>query len=213
MGASWIWTRRNKSMAYRVLALGLVASTLGSFAASFGMLAVSSFNYPGAEALNYLHAYADGSQNVINVHMDTLSCMTGITRFLQISTSNTSSLSGANTLWLYDKSEDDAKLLHPAFWEQFDYVLAERPEKLIGSWEIIYIVEGFKGVELVRPEETLRDSSTPLLVLPSASHISTLGRSFKAVAGWMRIRVTRGWWLQARMEPSVRVLKHIRSSD
>ncbi|KAL8675783.1 MAG: hypothetical protein Q9224_007383, partial [Gallowayella concinna] len=94
LGANWIWTRRSKSMLYRILSLALAASVLGSFAASAFMLAVSRLNYPGAEALNRLHVLVPEHfsqehhpvgrrERIVNVHMDTLSCMTGITRFHQ----------------------------------------------------------------------------------------------------------------------------------
>ncbi|MCJ1402594.1 dolichyl-P-Man:Man(7)GlcNAc(2)-PP-dolichol alpha-1,6-mannosyltransferase [Xylographa trunciseda] len=216
MGASWIWTRRTKSFIYRILAVGLVASTLGTFAVSFGMLAVSSLNYPGAAALDCLHAHADGSQNIINVHMDTLSCMTGITRFLQIPPSQNSSASNGHTLWLYDKTENETQLLHPGFWEKFDYVLAERPEKAIGGWEILHTIDGLTGVQLVRPGETSRLATNADSLL-TQSHLSIddlwsglrkIGcQSWLKVEDVMRERVTRGWWVQPKMEPQIRILR------
>ncbi|KAH0145128.1 glycosyltransferase family 22 protein, partial [Aureobasidium melanogenum] len=54
-GASWIWTRRFKTLLYRLLSLGLVCSTLLSFASSLSLLYISSLNYPGGEALTRLH--------------------------------------------------------------------------------------------------------------------------------------------------------------
>ena len=221
MGASWIWTRRTKTFLYRVLSIGLVASTLGTFVVSLGMLAVSSSNYPGAEALKYLHAYADGSQNVINVHMDTLSCMTGVTRFLQIPPSQSTSASNGQTLWLYDKSENQTQLLHPGFWDKFDYVLAERPEKVIGGWEILHTIDGFTGVQVVRPGETPRhrmDGDSSLIgshrwiedLWPGIG--SAMYQSWLEVEDVMRARVTRGWWLQAKMEPQIRILRSTKGS-
>ena len=216
MGASWIWTRRAKSFVYRVLALGLVGSTLCTFVASLGMLAVSSFNYPGAEALNYLHAYADGSQKVISVHMDTLSCMTGVTRFLQISHPQNNSSSHEHTLWLYDKTENEMELLHPSFWERFDYVLAERPEKAIGGWEVLHTIEGFTGVRLVRPGEASRhrmDDDPEFIHSPKLNEDFWSSIEIVAYQSWLKVEdvmrkwITRGWWVQAMVEPQIRILQ------
>jgi len=153
-GASWVWTRRAKSLAYRFLSLCLVASTLASFAASFAMLAISRLNYPGAEALNRLHTIADGKHKTASVHMDTLSCMTGITRFLEKPVMQDVT---PVTIWRYDKTEDVDKLLDPIFWQQFDYVLAESPERVIGKWEIEDTVDGYAGLMVLRPGQALGD--------------------------------------------------------
>ena len=221
MGASWIWTRRTKSILYRILATGLVASTLGTFAVSLGMLAVSSFNYPGAEALNYLHAHADGSENVISVHVDTLSCMTGVTRFLQINPLQDRSTSNGHTLWLYDKTENETQLLHPGFWDQFDYVLAERPEKAIGGWEILHTINGFRGVQIVRPGEISRHRMSGDPSLTQSYRLlkdlwprigKDVYQSWLKVEDVMRERVTRGWWVQAKMEPQIRILRSTKGS-
>ena len=156
-GAAWIWTRRSKLFVYRVLSLCLVASTLGSFGASFAMLAISRLNYPGAEALNRLHTIADGSKRTIDVHMDTLTCMTGVTHFLE----NPSPKDILNaTVWRYDKTEDTDRLLDPAFWLKFDYALAESPERVIGKWEVVDTVEGYIGLVLLKPGELIEDTGT-----------------------------------------------------
>ena len=211
MGASWIWTRRAKNLVYRLLALGLVVSTLASLVASIGMSLVSSFNYPGAQALNYLHDSVDGSKPDIRVHMDTLSCMTGVTRFLQIAETRST-----GTRWVYDKTEDEERLLHPAFWNQFDYVLTERPEKAIGAWEVMHTVEGFANFDTLRPGQGLRHSRNSMASLKRL--INPEKYSWKSLRDgllelWIgfeqlvRTRVTRGWWLEVRMEPRIRILK------
>lgn len=55
--------------------------------------------------------------------------------------------------WAYDKTEDSAVLLDPLFWAKFDYVLAERPEKVIGKWSVEHVVYGFGGVRVLKPGE------------------------------------------------------------
>lgn len=116
------------------------------------MLAISRLNYPGAEALNRLHTIADGKHKTVSVHMDTLSCMTGITRFLEKPVMQDTTPA---TIWRYDKTEDVEKLLDPVFWLQFDYVLAESPELVIGKWEIEETVDGYAGLMLLRPGQAL----------------------------------------------------------
>ncbi|KAL8677861.1 MAG: hypothetical protein Q9186_005747 [Xanthomendoza sp. 1 TL-2023] len=164
LGANWIWTRRSKSMLYRILSLALAASVLASFAASAFMLAVSRLNYPGAEALDRLHVLVPEHlskerhpvgrrERIVNVHMDTLSCMTGITRFLQQrpappladleSAARTDDIAGG-LFWVYDKTEEEERLLDPVFWERFEWVLAERVERVIGRWEVVETVYGEK---------------------------------------------------------------------
>lgn len=118
------------------------------------MLAISRLNYPGAEALNRLHAIADGKHKTVSVHMDTLSCMTGITRFLEKPVMQDATPA---TIWRYDKTEEVERLLDPVFWLQFDYVLAESPERVIGKWEIEETVDGYAGLMVLRPGQALGD--------------------------------------------------------
>ena len=182
------------------------------------MLAVSRLNYPGAEALNRLHALAGNDTGVVKVHMDTLACMTGVTRFMERAPPVLSDAQGA--FWVYDKTEAEEKLLDPLFWEGFDYALAERPERVIGSWHVLSTVEGYAGVAIVRPEEgrdraigdvrALRE-----LWVESAWRMDGLGTarmwvgemSLGRVESVMRVFVTRGWWVRMKMEPRIRVLK------
>lgn len=235
LSASWIWTRRTKSLAYRLLNLSLIASTLTSFAASFGMLAISRLNYPGAVALNRLHARAHGEKEVLSVHMDTLTCMTGVTRFLELPGPESAGVSVAQangTLWVYDKTDDltytaeeaelssilsptaeTDRLLHPEFWERFDYVLAERPEKVIGRWEVVDVVDGFAGIGVLRlgeGEGVDDESSFPARSMTKMGWEDVgreMARTWGRVERFARKYVTRGWWVGVRMEPKIRILK------
>ena len=210
IGANWIWRRRMKSTAYRLLSFVLVFSILASLLASFGMLAVSRLNYPGAEALHQLHELHDGPNRTIKIHMDTLSCTTGITRFLE-RWSPASPLGSNQSLWIYDKTEDPNELLSPLFWDQFDYVLAEKPEKVIGKWEIISTIDGFAGVSVIYPARTEnRDLETGQAFRDSEkSYIATPATRpwLKKLEDIIRIYVTRGWWLKTKMEPKIRIMR------
>ncbi|KAF6230023.1 hypothetical protein HO133_004361 [Letharia lupina] len=217
-GASWIWTRRAKSFVYRVLSLALVASTLASFMASLGMLAVSRLNYPGAEALNRLHALAGNDTGVVKVHMDTLACMTGVTRFMERAPPVLADAQGA--FWVYDKTEEEEKLLDPLFWEGFDYALAERPERVIGSWHVLSTVEGYAGVAIMRPDEGWEQAMEDVravqkLWTESRWRKDGLGTARQCVREMSLGRlesvtrkfVTKGWWVRMKMEPRIRILK------
>ncbi|KAI4184867.1 MAG: hypothetical protein LQ348_004473, partial [Seirophora lacunosa] len=190
LGANWIWARRAKTFTNRLLALALIASVLASFAASTLMLALSRLNYPGAHALNRLHALAPAHHApgaMVHVHMDTLSCMTGITRFLQLpppspllpppssippSSPPHDSAAPAGTpeeeedatatklFYIYDKSENETQLLDPLFWVRFDWALAESVERVIGRWVVEETVDAYAGLRVVRPGEASEESSS-----------------------------------------------------
>jgi alpha-1,6-mannosyltransferase len=208
IGANWIWTRRTKSIVYRFLSLALAASTLASIGVSLGMLAISSLNYPGAVALDKVHRITLGSKEVVNIHLDAMSCMTGVTRFMQMP---------PQSLLRYDKTDDQQKLLNPPFWEKFDYVLAERPEKIIGKWEIVDQVHGFSGLRISYPREDgygdIEGGVSKKLVSadkegtgPNSSFESLWTR----LENFARSKITRGWWIEIKMEPKIRILKRER---
>ena len=200
---------------YLILTLLIVLSSLISLIASLGMLAISSLNYPGAEALNRMHKLSTSAKGGVRVHMDTMTCVTGVTRFLQIPPSN---ITGERTSWVYDKTEDPIELLHPDFWEKFDYALAEMPERVIGKWEIVDTVAGFAGIGLLAPGEGT-DMVLPWLQDLSSGDDDALYDSLLGVSNtkmravlkggerWARKYITRGWWAGIRMETKLRVLR------
>lgn len=219
-GASWIWTRRGKSFVYAVLSLALVGSVLVSFAASTTILAISSLNYPGGAAIEVLHHRFDHpSKQHFNVYFGNLACQTGVTRFLE-------NHSGPQTIvdvleaqetiqkrsWVYDKTEDPSVLLDPMFWAKFDYVLAESPETVIGSWGVAHVVYGFGGVKLLKPGEKSGSPVEPLHGVDSSRVRMEEDWTTKVAALWSRLegllrdRALRGYWVQVRMEPKIRIL-------
>lgn len=217
-GAAWIWDRRAKSTTYRLLSLALVGSVLASFTASFALLAVSSTNYPGGEAMIRLHSIMANETGVVRIHADNLACQTGLTRFLEhvpIETaSDDAGVLRPTSKLLVDKTDDADKLLNPAFWVQFDYALAERPEKAIGKWEVLDTVYGFGGVELVRPERSSEDARAEE-GLGQAEDGSIEQKYLHGFWGiWHQLErksspITRGWWIRVKMEPQIRILKRL----
>jgi alpha-1,6-mannosyltransferase len=222
-GASWIWTRRAKSVVYAILSLTLAASILVSFTTSTALLAISSLNYPGGAALNALHTgISHTAKPHVHVYFDNLACQTGVTRFLE-SHSEPQTVLGVldaqDTIerrkWVYDKTEDPTVLLDPVFWTKFDYVLAERPEKVIGSWDIVHVEYGFGGIRILKPGE---ESGSRVEISDNVAdtvHVqddwtSKVAKVWKEAEGLLRGRVLRGYWAEVRMEPKIRILKNQR---
>lgn len=198
-GASWIWIRRAKTLLYRLLGLGLITSTLASFATSFVLLYISSLNYPGGQALIRLQELVPPTQQApVHIYMDNLACQTGVTRFLE---------RDAGTRFLYDKTEDVETLLDPAFWQRFDYVLAESPERIIGSWEVAEVVYGYSGLGLGKLAG--KQDSAPALPLRGilAAPLNGLLRVYNEVARTASQRLTGGRWPVVKMEPKIHILK------
>ncbi|PQE29108.1 Alg9-like mannosyltransferase protein [Rutstroemia sp. NJR-2017a BBW] len=162
LAASYIWTRKTKSFLYAFGSLILAASVIGSFIASSGMLFISSLNYPGGDALSQLHTlilkdlsrtHSSRQPSNISIHMDVLSCMTGVTRFQQYPTLplRLPKSTPKNLTIHYDKTENSTLLAVPEFWKQFDYALMEEPGLAIGKWEVLDTVFAYAGMELLRP--------------------------------------------------------------
>ncbi|KAI1437643.1 glycosyltransferase family 22 protein [Xylaria sp. CBS 124048] len=231
LGANYIFSRRSKSAPMAIASWILVSSVLVSFAISTTMLVISSLNYPGGEALEELKGLlmdASPDLQTAAVHVDVLSCMTGATLFGQYSpppsSSSFSSFSSfeyrngdgttvSASSFKFDKTEDEVTLRNPRFWERFDYVLAEDPRKPIGRWETVGVVEGFAGVEVLKPG---MKSSREYVDVESGQRdrVVVLGRG--AVLGRVRDKVrmaTGGWWVGPRMEPRVYVLRRMRGGE
>lgn len=196
-GASWIWTRRSKKGIYRLLSVVLVASLLASFAASMGLLYISTLNYPGGAALSRLHEIADHSVGPGSVYMDNLACQTGVTHFLE---------QDARSGWSYDKTEDETTLLDPVFWENFDYVLSEKPERVIGSWEVADTIGGYAGVGLKRLED--HEDAAPLMPKSLIGvDVNPLLKVYNKAALFLRQKFTKGRWPVFKTEPKLYILK------
>lgn len=235
LGASYLWTHRTKSLIYRFLSLGMVVSTLASFLlSSFVLLPASSANYPGAQALNTLHTHVLTSapktttQIPISVHMGNLACQTGITRFLQFPNEKSQIESQPPVSWTYDKSPPPApELQKQLFWSRFDYVLLEPSEadlllSLSGSeteyarsrryaWKTVDSVTGFAELRVVEPGEeafgVLEEGILRRAFGEKAEDWGVLGY-WKGLREALR-GLTRGWWVEVRMEERIRILERI----
>lgn len=197
LSASYIWTRRSKSIIYLFASILLSGSILASFAASTAMLLISSLNYPGGDALSQLHIYmrshADLSTsadfedaNRVHIHMDVLSCMTGITQFQHyyrtpdqtinehMKNPHLPYIGGRQTRVFYDKTEDTEILLDPSFWERFHYALMEEPGKAIGAWDVIGTVYAYAGMEILRPGDEVGSDEEDLETVYAANNLTKM---------------------------------------
>ncbi|KAE8148291.1 Alg9-like mannosyltransferase family-domain-containing protein [Aspergillus avenaceus] len=221
LGASYIWTHRTKTVIHRLLSLAMVLSTLVSFFIStFVLLPASSANYPGAHALRVLHNHAHSTHPTISVHLCNLACQTGVTRFLEMPVRPAGSAPADSTLpeklatsWRYDKTEDATLKSTQSFWAQFDYVLVEPDEEAklrsmsdLMQWQDIDVVNGFAGLSIVRPSEaagTVEEQVLQRFAGEETARFWSLGREFA------RNSFTRGWWVELKMEPKIKILKRI----
>ena len=191
--AAWFWNRRSKTIFYRSLSFLMVVTTMASFLASTALLYISSLNYPGGEALRRLHDLTAANQHApMRVYLDNLACQTGVNRFQEI-----------RRAWVYDKTENETRFLEPSFWDEFDYVLAENPSRVIGHWESFGVIEGYAGVTL-RPQQ-----DQDLLPLPHSLVISTqwIKQLYSTFATFGRSRLTRGLWPTINLKPKIYLLR------
>ena len=223
LGANYLFSRRTKSALSALVALVLCASILVSFAVSFGMLLLSSLNYPGGEALAYLRdivqssAAQDAASALVPVHADVLACMTGVTLFGTVTSSALPSLHGARSSVVganlrepgsvtlaVDKTEDES-LLQEDFWTRFDYLLMEDRGAVKGAaaWETIGVVQGYGGVEILKPGQDDRDGAAKIV------GNGALVRSWKQLLR----DLTGGWWIGPRMVPRIYILKRVKESE
>ena len=152
--------------------------------------------------------------------MDTLACMTGVTRFME-KPPPSPLLGGEGPFWVYDKTEDERKLLDPLFWEGMDYVIAEAPGRVIGRWEVLDTVDAYAGWRVLRPgddvkevadwqtiEEVCRKGVEDVRERRSMGGLCDCAEfSYVKVESLVRERFTKGWWLKMKMEPRLRILR------
>ncbi|RBQ74766.1 hypothetical protein VDGD_04507 [Verticillium dahliae] len=206
--------RAAKSPLARLATAATTVAVLASAAAAAALLALSSLNYPGGEALSHVArvaalapAPADAAAPAPAIHVDVLSCMTGVTLFGQNPAGRPVLLAPDAAALRFDKTEDAARLARPGFWLAFDYLLVEDPAVVAGGrWETVGVVEGFAGVEVRRPGTNHVEAAAAPGPDPGPGPVVGRGRVVAAVREAVR-GVTGGWWVGPRMEPRVYILK------
>ncbi|ROT35285.1 hypothetical protein SODALDRAFT_300643 [Sodiomyces alkalinus F11] len=167
-------------------------------------------------------------------HADVLACMTGVTLFAQnraglpllggrtINDEDVHPLhhhDGSSPLSLdLDKTENPTVLRDPAFWSRFDYLLMQDPSHVAGgAWDTVAVVEGYAGIEMLRPGRS-DDASSPDLEARApgkkregGKQDQVVGRGRVVAEVKNRVRaLTGGWWIGPRMEPRIYILERVR---
>ncbi|WZH39635.1 Alg9-like mannosyltransferase family-domain-containing protein [Fusarium acuminatum] len=214
LGANFLSSRTSKSVIYRCVSTIIALSVLVSFAGSTIMLLFSSLNYPGGDALQQLYYIArDDPSPVVDVHADVLTCMTGLTLFGQnpsaypIAYAITPEPDSTAPILVFDKTEKGDQLYWPRFWERFDYALAEDPRKVLGGWQVVGVVTGYDGLEILKPGSSGPSDGTEEGTI-GGEKVLGLGAHVAAVKNLVR-GYTGGWWAGPRMLPRIRILRRV----
>nr|WOD46262.1 alpha-1,6- mannosyltransferase [Trichoderma atroviride] len=218
VGASFISSRRSKSLLYGFATAILSLSILAAFAASTVMLILSSLNYPGGDALSQLYAITSNITSSLPppsrlfVHADVLTCMTGLTLFGQHPHGlPPTSSSSSSPILLFDKTESSEELYRQDFWSQFDYVLMEDPSLVLGTWDTIGQIHGYDGIEILRPGQIAKTAET---LHEEGIKDGILGRGATVASARDFVRkLTGGWWVGPRMSPRIHIMKQVREHD
>jgi hypothetical protein len=219
VGASYVWNRRSKGIFYLFPAFAVLSSVPLSAVVSGGMLGVSAANYPGGQAISRLHSHLPSNASM-TVHMDVKTCMTGATRFLQeapLWVSFSSSREARNEQVKWDKTEDPETLLTPSFWTHMDWALVERGDKVIGPYEVVDRVSGFRTVRIYRPgekvpayavSEEVKAARHQGLAEEGTGTGEEMGVVKRALADGFGLRqVFGGWWLGVETEEMITLLR------
>lgn len=234
IGANFLSSRLSKALVYRLATYAVALSVPLALAASSAMLLVSALNYPGGDALAQLRSLVasdaaslasahGGDPSVapreVTAHADVLTCMTGLTLFgqnpqgLPLALYNPGSREDMDPsitpLLLVDKTERKATLGWPHFWARLEYALEENPGLPLGDWDVVGVVHGFDGIEILRPGQQAGGEESPSLnQLPGEDRVLGLAVAVDRVRQAVRA-LTGGWWIGPRMAPRIRVMRQI----
>ncbi|KAI0463235.1 hypothetical protein LJB42_003256 [Komagataella kurtzmanii] len=134
---------------FTIVKVAVFLLSFGSLLISLSFLFISSYNYPGGEALQHLNEKLllrdqNSLPDDIKVHMDVPACMTGVTLFGYLDNSKLN-----NLRIVYDKTEDESL---DTIWDSFNYVISEidldssTAPKWEGDWLKIDVVQGYNGI-------------------------------------------------------------------
>ncbi|CAG0894820.1 unnamed protein product [Darwinula stevensoni] len=138
---SILWERRLKSRIEALIAISTVVHILANAIFALFLLRISSFNYPGGEAMQILHEQ-HGLLPSVHVHIDVFPAQTGVSRFTQI-----------NDNWIYNKTEG-LKVGGPDMMS-YTHLLVEgsspeswRIKHYMRTHHILSVISGFSHVSL-----------------------------------------------------------------
>lgn len=222
--AGWLWNRRRRNALSFCLSVLTAGSILVSFAISGVSVALSSLNYPGGAAIVRLHELEQrnaSSSDVVRVHLDNLSCQTGVTRFLQLPEPDVSIYDTTEpTVWKYDKTGDPGVLLNAMFWVDFDYALAEDPARVLGKWDVLDVIYGFDGLQRLKPTDSASQDVVEIRLeggnvvhahRPPHSYDAQWFKQLNTIGKRLR-PLLKGNWIKIRMAPKIWILKQQRGT-
>jgi alpha-1,6-mannosyltransferase len=156
---------RRTSIVMFVLALVPLAA---SFAVTMLILLISKQNYPGAHALKQLHNLPGGDLKY--VHMDADTCMTGVTRFVQLQ----------SPLWKYSKEEINFN------YDDFTHVLTGNNRTVPTNFEQIFSQDGYdhldrRNMQIVTTPKIFAFKKKTLVASPSTA---ASGETLSPVVKW-----------------------------
>lgn len=130
-GVTNICQKWGLSVLNKVLIFIIGANVIISSLLSLHMGYISSFNYPGGDALQFTNNYIfeNYKNETMSVHMDVPACMTGITRFGELDGKFAS----------YDKSEQDFDITN------YDIIITHNE---VPNWELLHSSRVFDGISL-----------------------------------------------------------------
>ena len=130
-GVTNICQKWGLSVLNKVLIFIIGANVIISSLLSLHMGYISSFNYPGGDALQFTNNYIleNYKNETMSVHMDVPACMTGITRFGELDGKFAS----------YDKSEQDIDITN------YDIIITHNE---VPNWELLHSSRVFDGISL-----------------------------------------------------------------
>lgn len=139
------------SLFNKLLILIFMAFILVGMILSIVMGYISSFNYPGGDAVQFVNTYLkEKNEQDLLVHMDVASCISGVSKFGEIH----------NELITYDKTEDEFDLL--LIWNNIDILVTEVNLNEIDSvhedsrltynannWRKLHSSETYAGISII----------------------------------------------------------------
>lgn len=130
-GVTNICQKWGLSVLNKVLIFIIGANVIISSLLSLHMGYISSFNYPGGDALQFTNNYIleNYKNETVSVHMDVPACMTGITRFGELDGKFAS----------YDKSEQDFDITN------YNIIITHNE---VPNWELLHSSRVFDGISL-----------------------------------------------------------------
>ncbi|KAK2738745.1 dolichyl-P-Man:Man(7)GlcNAc(2)-PP-dolichol alpha-1,6-mannosyltransferase [Myotisia sp. PD_48] len=135
--------------------------------------------------------------------------------------------SGASE-WHYDRTEDGRIKQDPIFWDRMDYALIEdedivlRHAKQGSRWEVVQEILGFGGIRVIKPGDGLTHGESSNAAKANSNGRRTAEYDFierilvNVARTWAPERsiimkyVTRGWWLEVKMVPKLKVMENRR---